>query len=310
MKIKYYILILVSFIVLGSCEQFLEVELPGQEPRMVLNALLEPTDTLKVFLTKSKGVLEGGNFFDEGFDLVEGADVYLKDQEGQIFPFGYIKRGRTWEIEAFYYLANHNLVEGKSYEIFAEKEGFSTINSKQEIPKKVNIKSIDMINLGPDDSYGGHNLFEVILKFEDPLGRNFYEISGEIFGSGYQIIEGDTIPFNTYSSLNPRPVNPIYQKDFLMRNVLLFNDVILNGPESEIVFRTNFPRDVDIEITINFSHVTESYYRYYNSADLQRYNQGDFLSQPVLVYNNISNGMGIFKSRNTVRRVIEMRVGE
>jgi hypothetical protein len=30
----------------------------------------------------------------------------------------------------------------------------------------------------------------------------------------------------------------------------------------------------------------------------------------VLVYNNISNGMGIFKSRNTVRRVIEMRVGE
>jgi len=308
MKTKFHILILVSFIVLGSCEQFIEVELPGQEPRMVLNALLEPTDTLKVFLTKSRGVLEGGNFFDEGFDLVEGANVYLKDQEGQIFPFGYISRGRPWEIEAFYYLANHNLVEGNSYEIFAEKEGFPTISSMQEIPKKVNIKSIEMINLGPDESYGGHNLFEVILKFEDPVGRNFFEISGEIFGIGYYINEGDTFPFYTYSPLNPKPVNPIYQKDFLMRNVLLFNDGLLYGPESEIVFKTNFPRDVDVEVRINFSHVSESYYMYYNSADLQQYNRGDFLSQPVLVYNNISNGMGIFKSRITDQRVIEMRV--
>uniref|UniRef100_UPI0035945E30 DUF4249 family protein n=1 Tax=Aquiflexum sp. TaxID=1872584 RepID=UPI0035945E30 len=142
MKIKYHILILVSFIIFVSCEQFLEVELPGQEPRMVLNSLLEPTDTLKVFLTKSKGVLEGGNFFEDEFDLVEGANVYLKDQDGQIFPMGYIKRGRSWEIEAFYYLANHNLVEGKTYEIFAEKDGYPTIRSIQEVPQKVNIKSI------------------------------------------------------------------------------------------------------------------------------------------------------------------------
>lgn len=275
---------------------------------MVLNALLEPTDTLKVFLTKSKGVLEGGNFFDDEFDLVEGANVYLKDEEGQVFPFEYINRSRPWETIAYYYLANHNFIEGKTYEIFAEKEGFPTISSIQEVPKKVNIKSIDMVNLGPDGSFNSHNIFEVSVKFDDPTGRNFYEISGRIFGRDILVTEGDTTLLFYSSDLYPAPVNPIYQKNHLMRSVILFNDVILNSSESEMVFRTSIRRDMDLEVTINFSHVSESYYMFYDTADLQRYNSGDILSQPVLVFNNITNDMGIFKSRNTEQRVIEMRV--
>lgn len=307
MKIKKYILIIAGFIAFVSCEQFLEVELPGQEPRLVLNALMEPSDTLKVFLTKSRGVLEGRDF-DDNFDLVEGANVYLKDQDGQIIPLGYIDRSRPWEQNAFYYLSGHEFTGGNTYKIVAGKSGFPTINSVQEIPKKANIKSIDMVNLGPIDNFGGHDLFEVTIKFDDPPGRNFYEISGQIFGSGTRVIDGDTTFFYYSSDLYPKPVNPIYQKDYLMRSVILFNDVILNGADSEIVFRISVVRDIDLEVTINFSHVTEAYYRFYDTADLQRYNSGDFLSQPVLVYNNISNGLGIFKSRNTDRRVIEMRV--
>ena len=306
MKIKN-LLIYSICAVLVSCEQFLEVELPGQEPMMVLNSLLEPTDTLKIFLTKSKGVLESSDFNQE-FDLVEGANVYLKNQDGQVFPLGYIKRGRPWEIEAFYYLSGYNFIEGNTYEIVAEKEGFPSISSVQEFPKSVNIKSIDMVNLGPIDNIGGHDLFEVTIKFDDPLGRNFYEVSGKIFGSGYRVSEGDSTLFFYSSDLYPKPVNPIYQKDYLMRNVILFNDALLKGQDSEIIFRTNLVRDIDLEVTINFSHVSESYYMFYNTADLQQYNRGDFLSQPVLVFNNISNGLGIFKSRNTDQRVIEMRV--
>jgi hypothetical protein len=293
----------------ASCEQFIEVELPDQEPRMVLNALLEPTDTLKVFLTKSKGVLEGDGY-NYQFELVEGANVYLKNPEGQIFPLDYLDQSRPYETRAFYYLAGIEFAEGKSYEIVAEKEGFPTISSIQEVPKKTNIKSVEFVNLGPIDDLGGHDLFEVTIKFDDPPGKNFYEISGQIFGSRKIIYEGDTILQYYSSELNPIPVNPIYQNDFFLRNVLMFNDVILNGSESEIVFRTNFVRDIDLEVTINFSHVTEAYYLYYITADLQQYNRGDILSQPVLVYNNISNGLGIFKSRNTERRVIEMKVDQ
>ncbi len=309
MKIKYFILNLASYIVLVSCEQFIEVELPGQEPRMVLNALLEPSDTLKVFLTKSRGVLEGRDYEYE-FDLVEGADVYLKDQEGQIFPLGYIDRSRPYETDAFYYLSGHEFLDDQTYEIVAEKEKFPIISSKQKLPNKIKIKSIDMINLGPTGGSEDHNLFEVKVKFDDPPGRDYYEISGRIYGSDILVSEGDTSLHFYSSDLYPQPVNPVYQKDFLMRNVLLFDDILLKGSESEMVFRTSIRRNIDLEVTIGLSHVSESYYLFYDTADLQQYNRGDFLSQPVLVYNNVTNGLGIFKSRNTDQWVIKMRVGD
>lgn len=307
MKNTYHLYILVSLIFLSSCEQFIEVELPGQEPRMVLNALLEPSDTLKIFLTKSKGVLEGGNFF-EDFELVEGAKVYLKNQDGQIFPMDYINRSRPYEINAFYYLSGHEFIGGQTYEIIAEKEGFPSISSIQKLPSIIQIRSIELKNLGPEEKSENNDLFEVTVKFNDPPGDNFYEISGGIYGRDIFINEGDTSLFFYSSDLYPRPVNPAYQKQYSMRSVLLFNDNLLNGSASEMVFRTSLRRNIDLELTIRLSHVSESYFRFHETADLQQNNRGDILSQPVLVYNNVKNGLGIFKSRTTDQRVIKIRV--
>lgn len=308
MKLKNLNLFLISIVFLSSCEQFLEVDLPGQEPRMVLNALLEPADTLKVFLTKSRGILEGMEY--DEFELVKNAEVYLKDESGQIFPMGYIDRSRPYEQNAFYYLSGHEFWEDQSYEIVAEHDQYPTISTEQKLPSKIQIKSIDIVDLGPRPDFESENEFEVTVKFDDPPGRNFYEISGGIFRRDIFISEGDTSYYFYQSDLYPKPVNPVYQKDYQMRNVLLFNDVLLNGLESQMVFRTSIRRNMDMEVTIRLSHVSESYYRFYDTADLQRYNSGDFLSQPVLVYNNVTNGLGIFKARNTDERVIVVRVGD
>lgn len=305
MKFKNHTLFVIGFVALASCEQFLEVELPGQEPRLVLNALLEPTDTLKVYLTKSKGILDRMDFNEE-FDLVEGASVAIKDQEGQLFPMSYIDRSRPYESNAFYYINGLEFKEGHTYEIVAEKDNFPSISSIQEFPNKVKIKSIDVVNLGPIERFENHDEFEVTVKFDDPQERNFYEISGRIIGNDTITVDGEMFISSYHSDLAPRPVNPVYQKEYLFRNVLLFEDGILNGADSEIVFRTWIPRSWDIEVTISLSHVSESYYRFYDTADLQRSNSGDVLSQPVLVYNNINNGMGIFKSRNSDQMVIEI----
>jgi len=307
MKSKNILIYLVSIIPFASCEQFLEVDLPGQEPRMVLNALLEPADTLKVFLTKSRGVLEGREY--DEFELVKNAEVYLKDENGQIFPMGYIDRSRPYEQNAFYYLSGQEFVGDQTYEIVAEHAGFPTISSEQKLPGKIQINSIELVDLGPRPDFESENEFEVTVKFDDPPGRNFYEISGRIFGRDIFVSEGDTSLFFYSSDLYPKPVNPVYQKDHLIRQVILFDDTLLGG-SSEIVFRTSIRRNMDMEVTINFSHVSASYFRFYDTADLQQYNRGDFLSQPVLVYNNVTNGLGIFKARNTDQRVIKIRVGD
>lgn len=308
MKIKIPLIYFCSIVAFSSCEQFLEVDLPGQEPRMVLNALLEPADTLKVFITKSRGILEGREY--DEFELVKNAEVYLKDEDGQIFPLGYIDRSRPYDQNAFYYLSGHEFREDQRYEIVAEHALYPNISTEQKLPSKIKIKSIDMVNLGPRSDFESENEFEVTVKFDDPPGRNFYEISGRIFGGDIFISEGDTSYHFYQSDLYPKPVNPVYQKDYQMRSVLLFNDVLLSGSESQIVFRTSIRKNMDMEVTIRLAHVSESYYRFEDTADLQRYNSGDFLSQPVLVYNNITNGLGIFKARNTDQRVVEVRVDD
>jgi len=93
-----------------------------------------------------------------------------------------------------------------------------------------------------------------------------------------------------------------------MRSALMFSDKLFEGTETEMVFRTSIRRNVDMEVTINLFHVSESYFRFYQTSGLQQNSRGDVLSQPVLVFNNVANGFGIFKSRNTDQRVIKMRL--
>lgn len=297
LRICLSILFLIPFF--GGCEQFLEVELPGQEPRLVMNALLETSDTIRVYLTKSRGILEGRE--NDGFEYVKDGKVFLKNEAGEISNFGFIDESNPIESFAYYYLAGYDFQVNQQYEIIAESSGFNEISAQVQFPEKVAIQELSYRNLGPADSFTDHDLLEFTLKFDDLPGENFYELTGRFYG------QSTTNENSFYSGdLNPRPVNPAYERDSWTYRGLLFDDVLLDGNDSEIVFRATFPRDYDLDITIELSHVSESYYRYIETVGLQDYNRGDFLSQPVLVYTNIRNGMGILKARNRDQRIINI----
>lgn len=282
-----------------GCEQFLEVDLPGQDPRLVMNVLLEPTDTIRVFLTKSKGILEGREY--DGFEYVKDGQVSLKTESGESLQFTFVDKSNPLEPFAYYYLAGHDFKVNEQYEIIAESPGLKEISAKVLLPEKVEIKEISYRNLGVYESFSSHDLLEFTVKFDDLPGVNFYELTGRFYGQS-------TTEENSFYSgdLYPRPVNPAYERDSWANRGILFNDVLLNGKDSEIVFRTSLPRNYDLDVTIELSHVSESYFRYEETVGLQDYNRGDFLSQPVLVYTNIQNGMGILKARNKDQQVIKI----
>lgn len=299
-----------GLLVLLSCEQFLEVDLPGQEPRLVLNALLDPSDTLKVYLTRSRGILEGREY-EEFFDLISDADVYLETETGERHPLEYVDRSRPFDPNAFYLLSDFVFQPNQSYRLVAEAPGYETIRTSQVVPAQVPIQSVEMTRLGPDGSWGNSELVEFRVRFTDPPGRNFYELSGRIFGSDTAVFEGQPFLRMYSSDLYPRPVNPAFEKDHLLRSVLLVEDSLLPAQDAELVFRTTIPTDYELlEVTIHLAHVSESYYRYYDTADLQYNNRGDFLSQPVLVHTNVENGLGVFMARNTNERIVRLRLGE
>jgi len=275
------------------------VELPGQEPRLVMNALLEPTDTIRVFLTKSQGMLEV--IENDEFEYVMDGQVFLKTEDGKTFPFGYIEIINTYHPYAFYYLAGHEFNVNENYEIVAQSPDFKEVSAKVQLPEKVPIKEISYRNLGPYESFSTHDLLEFTLKFDDPPVANFYELTGRFYGQS-------TTDENSFFSgdLNPDPVNPAYERDSWTNPGILFDDVLLNGNDSELVFRATFPRDFELDVTIELAHISESYFRYEETVGLQHRNRGDFLSQPVLVYTNIRNGLGILKARNKDQQVLEI----
>lgn len=306
MRKRFKTVILFVFFIpfFGGCEQFLEVELPGQEPRLVMNALLEPTDTIKVYLTKSKGILEGADH--DEFEYVKDGQVYLKTEDGSLKPFDFIDKSETYRPFAFYYLAGHDFNVNEYYEILAESPGFKEIIAKAQLPEKVAIKELTYRNLGPYESFSTHDLLEFTMKFDDPPGGvNFYELTGSFYGQSI------TDENSFYSGdLRPWPVNPVYERESWARTGILFNDLLLPGNDSELVFRAILPKGYNLDVTINLSHISESSYRYEETVSLQGYNRGDFLSQPVLVYTNVQNGLGILKARNKEQKVLKILLEE
>jgi hypothetical protein len=304
MKNKFikYVLPVILIATFG-CEQFIEVELPGQDPRLVLNASLENKDTLKVYLTKSRGVLEKVDPNNQEHKILENGKIVLKSQDGIVYPFVFKTRSNPFENDAHYYAVGVDLKPNAQYVITAESPGFKSVSSEVSFPEQVLIKDITYKRLGGSTNSADDELVEISVKFEDPPGANFYQISG--FITGKYIGSND---FSFISTLYPIPVNPIYDTEFSSSDVILFDDLILKGKESEIVFRTYLSKGVEWEIEIDFAHVSNSYFQYQRTSDLQNYNQGDFLSQPVLVYNNIIGGMGIFSAKNIQRKTIRLTI--
>jgi hypothetical protein len=277
------------------------VELPGQEPKLVVNALLEPSDSLKVFLTKSMGILEGKEYNDN-FESVKNARVNLINSEGKPTPLTYFERYTDFGTQAFYFLLNPQLKPNENYIITAESVGFQSIKGEIKIPELVPIKEVSYKNLGSSGSSVNYELVEFTVKFEDLPGKNFYEINGDFFGVSTKTAN------SLYSGeLNPSPVNPVYKRDNGFGAGLLFVDSFFDGKNAEMVFRTKLPRNAVLKVKINLLHVSESYFRYEDTANLQNQTRDDFFSQPVLVYSNIENGLGILKARNKSTKVLEMR---
>lgn len=297
--------LILSVIILAAfgCEQFLEVELPGQEPRLVLNASLENGDTIKVYLTKSRGILEKVDPDNREHMILENGKIVLTSQGGADYPFLFKVRDSRFEDNAFYYLTGVDLKPNEQYIINAESPGLKSVSSEIVFPEQVLIKDVTIKRLGSTTNSTYDELVEMIVKFEDPPGTNFYRISGYITG---KLIGRDN--FFYASTLYPTPLNPIYEMEYSYGSGILFDDRILKGKESEMIFRTTLPKGYELEIEIDFAHVSYAYFEYHRTADLQDYNRGDFLAQPVLVYNNIIGGMGIFKAKNVQKKLIKLTI--
>lgn len=279
-------LLLLSSILFASCETVVDVNIELEKPLLVVNSVFNKDSVWRVDVNLTRNVLS-----DRIGSPVTNATVSIVDEQTnellEVLTFSPINFGGTYRGK----LKPEIL---KNYKVKVDVEGFTSAESIERIPESV---SLTKVEVDEDALQSMEAPVPVKIYFTDPQAIiNFYQLT--VVEKRYQInyTTGDTIWYSN-------PVTMVFEDPALMdeeeyTNELLLSDRLFNGKDHSISFKIQpYFSDAQI-ISICFSSISESYYEYQTTSSLQRDVSGDPFAQPVQVFTNIQNGLGVFAAYN------------
>ncbi len=305
MKIIYRATLLAVSITITGCETIVDVDIPREPPKLVVNSTLHPDDYFRVHLTQSQYILKSDDYL-----VVPGATV-------EVFADGNYLTTLPDSANGNYISATYKPQLGKTYELRVSKAGFADASARVTLPKDtarilgVKLDTVELSDFGYTSTY---LRFSITLD-DDEAADNFYQVS--IFKEAYAYeMDYNTIPPTKLDSTLYREKLYIESRDPGLEEYqnygagIVFNDKLFNGREYEMRVLSqdyyngeegNYPPTYYVVI----ASTSESYYLYELSTKLQYWVDGDPFAQPVIVYNNIVNGYGIFSAYNEVSYTVK-----
>jgi hypothetical protein len=272
-----------------GCEKEINIGMKNEsKENIVVHCILNPRKNVKLLLYYSNKIPSGNR----KFSPVENATVQIFNQNKLYCE---LKYNDNDTISSPAYIANNKFPEtGESYRLKIDIPGRKTIRAKTTIPAKTNI---DTLKQYPVEKNGNEYIhFEI--SFRDNEQKNdYYYFKTSSFG---------TLTNHFFSEdplLNWNPEKDTY---------CIFNDNSIDGSSYiiDIDYIPNYEKHIDIKLY----SITEEAYLYYKSINKQK-RKDDFpiegvelnipISEPVQVYSNITNGLGIFSGANeSIKTVI------
>lgn len=263
----------------ARCEQIIEIDLPDQDPVLVINSTFTPDSSFAASVTKSQGIqvstppaavtnatiliLEGGNVIDTLRHEVD--DVYKA------------------------VLGTHP-VAGRSYTLRASAPGFADVTGTDVVPAPTTAFDMAWRDSVSYNQYDGHS-GEFSFKITDRPGeKNFYILN--IYRLDTLIEFGDTMVY--FGPAYVLVQDPILSYD-INSNGVLFDDATFDGTTRTIKVQMQSDEHASASLLIfGLSTVSESYFLY--TKTLTAYTTTGFnpFSEPVLIHSNMTPGMGIF----------------
>jgi hypothetical protein len=292
-----YILIFIVALIGAACELIVDVDVPLDDYRIVLNGVIRSDSAWRVDLFRERHILDR-NSRQSGppsqWTIVTTADVVVTDEIGNIVA-------NLEQHQEGVYRATGNPEPGKTYHIKVEAPGYPTATAITTVPALVTIVRAlwDSTNMVPggDFSPPGYSL-DVTIK--DPPGvKNYYRI--QLFVQMEQTLQqgpGQPVTDTVYTERYLTSNDPVY--DLENGGFGLINDTFFDGQERTI--RYIVPDQCcgrNLKTFLVLSTFNEEYYKYYTSLSLQRQVGFDPFAQPVVVFGNISGGLGIFGAAST-----------
>lgn len=281
---RYYlpILLLLTF----GCSKYIDFEGDSTISKITLNGLMKEGDPVKIHLSKSLNVLDTAELSEITNATVQLYNANTAEFIENLSPV--LIDDKTFYSGAIATQAN------VSYEVRASAGDYKSVKGVSDIPNQSLLVSsdIDTVSIPSLEQYGIDELQVTFNMTDLGEGSNYYgiKVSGQIVGSTFYGID------NLYISTEESIVEVNSNKG------VLFSNEFFEGTSRDFSFKINpfyyNPLSSDLSpilydsIIVTISTYSEDLFFYHKSA--AQFSQADgFFSQPVQVYSNIENGLGV-----------------
>ncbi|PKQ69554.1 hypothetical protein BZG01_01105 [Labilibaculum manganireducens] len=263
-----------------SCEEELQVPIPDEEPKLVINSLLGVDSLLRVHVSKS-------SVFQE-----QSSNTFLPDANIIIKENNQLLGKMIHENDGWYSLNSYTVKAGNSYQIEVSYPDLGTAESETKTLQKAAITNLSY-------QIKEENKLEFTFQFDDEaLQENYYMILLKAYnGTSFSDIDfySDNIIFNGNLS-----GNSIGIQQNMLRGSHTFSDENIDGETNSIsiyAFNELFnDSEVNQEYKLELYHITSDYFKYERSLTAY-YNRDDSpFYKKVNLHSNVSCGYGIFTS--------------
>lgn len=286
-------------IALAACTKELPFPNVNDDPELVVNSLFSPDGEFLVHVSQSCHVTD----LNCDFNFVENATVNLKDESGNILS------SLEHVGDGIYKLEDINIKHDEEYqlEVSTGNTSLESVTSKNHVPKDVKCKFLGV----EEKEIAGRISWAFDIEIDDdPSAENYYVISGVSDAvvdtntisisetNGYieplmKHISEDRNSDNTEIALAADfyqyPLQAVYLTDKSFNGKTYKTTVAINVNE---LMYTVLSGELISELHVK--SVSKEMYEYLTSIERKKVRVADPFSEPIPVFSNIENGIGIF----------------
>lgn len=259
-----------------SCQTTLEMDTSLEKPILVANSLFEPDSTWDVSLTWSRSFFDNSGPYNY-FETFPDADVTILDENNEFVEMLKLNRNKV-----YHYTGNTTPLIGRLYTIQVKVNNEINLEATSHIPRGVPIQAVEV----DSSHFDLEKHIEVAIIFNDPIQEvNYYQVKIlKRINSG----QGDEAIYFS-------PLDPSLQNEFSRGNSLVLSDKQFDGKEYKLQLRVGGSgNSVASPVRVVLETISQEYYKYVYSKNLQNNAKGDPFAQPTQIFSNVENGLGIF----------------
>lgn len=298
-SILYFFVGMSMLALLAGCEGSVQLDTYDPMAQLVIVSNFTPSQPVVVQVSKTRSPLST-----EDSVYLENATVELY-QDSKLLEVLELVSGPV-DKPPYYTTRQTTPLVGVTYTIRAQAPDFESISATSSVPIPTPIRSLHLSNLNIFPGSGGSTNYQYLVSivFDDPVeGKNFYHLNFYQQILEYRLLGNDTIitkdelrKIQFSSELDDNSLIAYFQGG------VLFNDDYFNG----IPISYSFPLQVNInprreivgKMFAELRTVSKEYFLFHNSLSRQRTSSNGPFNEPVMIYDNVENGQGIFAGYN------------